>query len=475
MEQAILGACIVSTSSAQFAAEMLRTEDFHRTEHRLVFEAIRGLLESGQPVELLTLQNRLIANEAIERVGGVPFLLRLTNAFGSEANAEHYARIVAEKSLRRSMLEAARQAAWLAHDEDVPAEELPRRSAALFELAPRLSSRVPAALRLSDLRPEKVSWLWPGRLPYGKLTILDGDPGLGKSCIGFDLAARLTTGQRTPTGETLREAPVIVCSAEDGLADTILPRVLGAGGDPSRVFVPQLANSRSQERLPVLPDDVVALERLAEKTGARLLLLDPLFAFLSGSLKSFVDQDVRAALTPLARMAERTGVAVLVIRHLRKQSGAAIYAGGGSIGITGAARSVLMAGRDPRDADRRVIASVKSNLCAPAAPLGYRMIPSPDGLTVRIEWLGEVEGVTADDLAAPSGGRDEDRDTAEECAEWLRHTLQEGPQPSLAVEEAARAKGFSRAQLARARARLGARAFRVGGAGASGSWRIAIG
>lgn len=258
---------------------------------------------------------------------------------------------------------------------------------------------LPGLVRLADVEPEHVTWLWPGRIPLAKITLLDGDPGLGKSSLTLDLAARTSVGASMPDGSPGVAGGVVILSAEDGVADTIRPRVEAAGGDLSRIAVLRTVGVGEDERLPAIPDDLPEVEVAIAEVGATLLIVDPLAAFLGADVNSHRDQDVRRALAPFAALAERTKVAVTVVRHLNKATGAsAIYRGGGSIGIAGAARSVLLVAKDPADPERRILAPVKSNLGRPSAALAYTMEEASNG-AVKVAWQGESD-LSADRLLA---------------------------------------------------------------------------
>jgi hypothetical protein len=247
--------------------------------------------------------------------------------------------------------------------------------------------------RLADVTPTRVAWLWPGYVPLGKLTLLDGDPGLGKSTLVLDLAARGSIGGTTPTGEPLASFTTLIVTAEDGAADTIRPRLDKAGADPERVW--HIADL-------TLPDDAAQLAEHVAETGAKLLVVDPIVAHLSDSVRTASDHAVRRALVPLAQIAEEHGCAVVAIRHLRKQvDGPAIYRGGGSIGFAGIARSVLAVGRDPDDEDQAVLMVVKSNLSAQRAPLTYRLTADGPYDPAGVEWMGESAHSTETLLGSP--------------------------------------------------------------------------
>jgi len=258
---------------------------------------------------------------------------------------------------------------------------------------------------LADVEPEKVTWLWPGFIPYGKFTILEGDPGLGKSTFLAELAARVSRGEALYSGGLLPRGPQAVglLSAEDGLADTIAPRLLAAGGDRSLIHsVDGFLDVAHRDRALYLVDDTAreALRRWMLKAGAGLLIIDVLVAYLGGSVDSYRDQDVRQVLRPLAAIAEESGAAIVAVRYLRKTGGArAINSGGGSVGIGGAARSVILLDRDPTDDTRLVLASVKSNL-GPAPPsLRLRIVHGGEGGAGRVQWEG-VTSETAETLTA---------------------------------------------------------------------------
>jgi hypothetical protein len=306
---------------------------------------------------------------------------------------------------------------------------------------------------LSEIQPEPVQWLWPGRIPFGKVTVLEGDPDNGKSCVAMDIGARATTGRLMPNvfdGDPI-PADIIYLTAEDGLSDTVRPRFEAAGADMRRVHVLNI------EDLPELDDKgMAALEEQIRATNAKLLVLDPLSAFLPDKVDSHNDKSIRKALTPLAALADRTGVAVLVIRHLNKSGGSnPKYRGGGSIGILGAARSALLAAPDPDDAERKVLAIVKHNLATPAPSLAYRLIETSEAVripTVAVSWLGPTEHTANDLLAEPESN--EERTKSEEAEEWLRDALAGGPVLADDLYEAARKVGISGRTLKRVRKKV---------------------
>lgn len=260
---------------------------------------------------------------------------------------------------------------------------------------PRLGATVVAA---NTVKPRRPVWCWPGRLAYGKLAVLDGNPGQGKSTLTLDIAARLSTGRFLPgvTSHPQTTATVLL-NAEDAMDDTIVPRLTAAGADLSQVYAIQAVETSNGPRPWSLPADIPELRDVVEATGAGLVVIDPLMAFLSGSHDAYKDADVRRALHPLADMARDTGCCVLVVRHLRKSGGKAIHAGSGSIGIGGAARTVLVAAEDPDRDGVFILAVAKNNIGPKGGSLAYT-VQTDDSLGCgRIHWMGGT-GHTADDL-----------------------------------------------------------------------------
>jgi len=264
-----------------------------------------------------------------------------------------------------------------------------------IEFQPTAPER-PAGVLLSEVTAEEITWLWANRIPRGKLTILEGDPDEGKSTVAFDLAARVSTGAAMPLETRTREpAGIVILSAEDALGDTIRPRLEAAGADLDHILGFRF------EELPTIPDGLTVIEAAINRVEAALVIIDPLVAFFGRAVHAYRDHDVRRALTPLAALADRTGAAVLAIRHLNKARMArAKYRGSGSIGIIGAARSALLVARDPEDPSRRLLAPVKGNLAAPAPAVAFSLVAA--GTTARVAWLGETAHTAEGLLAHPA-------------------------------------------------------------------------
>ena len=242
--------------------------------------------------------------------------------------------------------------------------------------------------RNSDLRYydqieiQDVAWLWYPYIPYGKITIVQGDPGEGKTTLMLQIAAMMTSGRGIPEGETKTDPQnVIFQGAEDGLADTIKPRLIRAGADCSRIAYLQPS---TEERL-CLGDERFKIA--IEECSARLLVIDPLQAFTNGTSELHTAGGMRRAFQSLAAIAEETNCAVVLIGHMNKNTGGKrIYRGLGSIDVAAAARSVLMVARDSCDAHARIIIPVKTSLAPEGSPYAFRLDPEQG-----FQWIGEVE------------------------------------------------------------------------------------
>ncbi len=332
--------------------------------------------------------------------------------------------------------------------------------------------------RLSDVQPERVAWLWPGYIPLGKLAVIDGDPGMGKSTLFFDVAARVSTGSPMPDdsySDVRGAAGVVILSAEDGLADTVRPRLDAAGADVSRIVALDAMESGDRERGVTLAD-LDGIEAAIMQADAKLVIIDPLMAYLGGETNSYRDQDVRGVLAPLARLAEKHGVAIVIVRHLSKggQSNV-LYRGGGSIGIIGAVRSGLMVGYDPEDPEgpRRILAVSKSNLAAFPPAMAYHMEEAGNG-TARIVWEGTTHHTAAAITATMQQDDGEERTERDEAADAIRAALADGRRVQKDVlKEVREITGCSDSTIQRARRRLGVKSDREGfGPGSQVYWRL---
>jgi hypothetical protein len=349
----------------------------------------------------------------------------------------------------------------------------PRGFEEAYRNGPRPLSRI-VSTSAAAVQPEEVSWLWSRRVPFGKLTMFDGDPDQGKSVVTMDLAARVSTGQGFPDGSTCEPANVGIVNVEDGVADTIVPRLIVHGADLDRIeIIDGIPDASYGTRMLDIPADVPALEEFVRANDLQLLVVDPVLTMLGGDANK--DQDSRKALAPLADMADRTGCAIVTVRHLNKSVGLkAIQRGGGNMGLIGVARAGAFFATDPEDDARRIMAPHKSNLAQKPPSLVYRIVSSevvrgdtalPD--IARVEWLGTSE-YDANGLAADAASP-QDKSELDEAKEFLRDELADGPMWAKQVFKNARDANVAEKTLRRAKAVLRVKSEKIGTEGWSWS------
>jgi putative DNA primase/helicase len=344
------------------------------------------------------------------------------------------------------------------------------------DAATRTKLATPSAIirSFSEIKPEPLKWLWPGRIPLGKLTLLIGDPGLGKSLVTIDIAARVSRGSNFPDGKRCEVGHVIFLSAEDDAADTIRPRLDAAGADVALVHTLEgtrvtLADNSTSDRLFDLETGIATLEdALARIPGVRLIVVDPISAYLGGA-DSNTNAEVRKLLSPLAVFAAKYGVAVLCVTHLRKSAGVAVHRAIASIAFTAAARAVWAVASDSSDTNRRLMLMVKLNLGPNVGGLAFR-IETQNGLP-RLDWESGAVTVNANDVLNIEYR--EDHSELKEAEEWLREYLADGPVAASEAIRAANAVGITRTTLWRAANSLTVVKRKLGGRGAGWEWSLA--
>ena len=311
----------------------------------------------------------------------------------------------------------------------------------------------------ADVAPAAVRWLWPGRVPLGKVTLVAGDPGCGKSLLALDMAARVTRGLPWPdqpaSGPPAPTGCVVLLSAEDDLADTIRPRFDAVGGEAGRLV--ELRSARRGEGRGgfSLASDLDALRQAMEVTGeVRLVILDPLTAYLGGA-PGHSNAEVRTLMAPLAALAEEASAAVVAVTHLNKSTRLSlIYRAMGSLGFVAASRAVWAVLPDREEPGRMLFAPLKCNLAERPTALAFRIVRSdgPHGAPI-LEWEPEpVEFDHWDEQRRERVPRDPQWRVA---AEWLRELLAKGPVPCQEAEQLAAQLGIPRYSLLKAKRSLG--------------------
>ena len=307
---------------------------------------------------------------------------------------------------------------------------------------------------LADVKPEHVSFLWHPYIPKGKLTLIEGDPGVGKSWLTCAIATAVAEGSGPSGWMENTPGKVLMMSVEDGLADTIRPRLDSMRADVTRIEAIEG---------PLIFNDAGLLRLEAEIIEVRpvLVIIDPLVAYIGAGVDINKANETRAIMARLAIIAEKYSCAIIAVRHLTKGGkDRAIYRGIGSIDFTAACRSVLLVGYDPDDEARRAVVHIKHNLTEQGSAIGYEIKAG------CFYWTG-VSDLTASRILASANG--EERVSAIKSAEdFLREVLSEGPQPAKEIQKEAREAGIAIITLNRAKQTLGVKAIKEGRPGEKG-------
>jgi hypothetical protein len=298
-------------------------------------------------------------------------------------------------------------------------------------------------VRMDDVVEKQVAWLWRDRVPLRSVTLLAGIGGLGKSQLALAIAAEVTRGELTAS-----EDPVLLLTAEDDLEAVVKPRLRATGA------VEYLVHALRTDQDLWLPDQFELLQAMVDETKARLIIIDPLMAYVDGNTDTHRDRDVRMLVRRLHEIAVGSDAAVLAVMHFKKGvESDALYRVSGAAGFGNAARSVLAAARDPNDEDQRVLAHAKNNYGKEQPVLRF-----------RVEERGKTSAVVFGDEDATLSLRDvfSDRpgpapDAQLEAAEFLRAALLDGARPAAEVRAEARGLGIASRTLDRAKGRVGVR------------------
>ena len=297
-------------------------------------------------------------------------------------------------------------------------------------------------IRMSDVELTPVDWLWKPYLPFGKLSVLQGNPGEGKTYFAMHLAAACTNGKLLPNMERMEPFNVIYQTAEDGLGDTVKPRLIEAGADLDRVLViddSEVQLTLSDERI----------EKAIVENNARLVIIDPIQAYLGADVDMNRANEVRPIFMRLGQVAQRTGCAILLIGHLNKAAGMqSLQRGLGSIDIAAAVRSVMFIGKLKHDPTMRILTHEKSSLAPPGASLAFSL-----GDEGGFRWVGEYD-ITADEMLS---GIEPQRETKTQQAKDLICTLLAGGKQVLSedIDKAALERGIPGRTVRDAKRELG--------------------
>ena len=437
---AILGALILKPDILENSD--VNADDFPAGRLRDVFGLISEHWETTRPAEI----DLVILAEKLTGDSPAAFVSSLIDG-RTKTDSETFKRRVHElrrqRIQRRVLADLKRAIQSEQQTGEIDAEEM-QRVRSSWQVLDDLDKPVPASCSpLCEIQPKTISWLWPGRLPLGMLTLLAGDPGRGKSFLSLWIASRLSRGDKFP--DTLAP-PVtggtIYLSAEDSAAHALRPRADANLGDASRIYVMEEPSLDISEDLKRIRGQIDA------DPAIKLLVIDPLNSFL-GQVDYFKDTSVRAVLAPLCRFLEEREIAGLGVVHLNKKIDlGGIYRIGGSIAFAGVARSILAVTQHPEDEDRRLLRPLKMNYAKRPAALSFRI---DDDLRLSFD----LDPVPIDHDEALSHKAPENGADNSFAAEWLRERLADGGEELKALMMAAADVGISRRTLFYVKKKIG--------------------
>jgi putative DNA primase/helicase len=465
-EQGVLGAILCDDDKISVVrARGLEAGHFYHGPHKIVYEVALGLDADGVRV------NPGTVGVGLEGRGWEPgkasdLLTVLREGVPHSEDADYHAGIVLELWRKRAILADSQARIEAVFAKELTAEAIlaegEAKAAAIRWRASDLAAtdRELGLTTLSTVRVIPLEWLWPNRVPLGKITLVAGEGGLGKSYMTLDWATIVSRGAVWPDdpGTSVEAGHVILLSAEDDLADTVVPRLKAMGADLDRIDALGTAVGKDGILTPFSLGDIGRLEQvIARRPGTRLIVIDPVTAFLGGRVDDNKNVELRAILGPLAEFAARHRVAIVCVTHFSKNSAAKAAARViGSVAYSNAARATWCVAMDPEDDGRRLLMPVKNNLSPDRSGMAFTIAdgvlawePEP----IRVD-INEILGGPPSRVAAGKAER------LERAAAWLKTLLAEGSLPGEEVVEKAAAAGFGRNITWEAKALAGVRAFK---------------
>tara|TARA_Y100000588_G_scaffold364221_1_gene427679 strand:- start:808 stop:2043 length:1236 start_codon:yes stop_codon:yes gene_type:complete len=324
-------------------------------------------------------------------------------------------------------------------------------------------------IRMTDVEPKRIDWLWPGRIAKGKLTLIAGHPGLGKSQITASIAATVSSGVPWPDGQAnSKPGEVLLLSAEDDIADTLAPRLIAAQADRHRVRVIQMVGKTNDGRGFDLDKDI---ERLMG-VEADLLVIDPISAYL-GRVDAHKNAEVRGLLGRLSEVAEASAMAIVAVSHLNKAEGLDVLSRvSGSMAFVAAARAAYIVGPDKENESRRLFLPMKNNLGPDQTGLAFHIEPftvTEEIETSMVRWEPEPVNVSIEAMMAKTSA--DEQSALADAKEFLQQVLAHGPIPTKEVQSEAEAEGVAWITVRRAAKSLGVEKYKDG---MNGPWYWAL-
>ena len=479
-EAAVIGSLILDNTLIEGVESILTPESFFKPENRTIYQTIVSLHGSngdGQSIDAVVLRDALKQRGQLDQIGGADYIGKVLDSTPSAANCSYYANIVRDHYRNRQLIRKAERIKEIADDTGSIEEKI----AAIRGLAEGLNVEFetgdsPVLLSLLQMEAQQMEFLWGNRLPTGALNLLLGDPNLGKTWIALYIASKVSRGGLWPDAQNdddcAPKGSVVLLTAEDDLRRTIRPRLDSLGADVGKIHALEGVRVRDEDGRVRrdffnLQEHLPALERAVREIGdVKLIIIDPLSAFLGSYVDSHRDADVRSTLAPLVQLAEDKNIAILGVMHLNKSgTGNALYRGLGSIAFVATARTVWLVSKDPDNPDtkRRLLTPVKYNVLVDPTGLAFEIVNG------RIEFESESITMSADEALNPSGGIA--APAKDKAVAWLREQLTPGKSVARnELHEQAHKEGITDSTLRRAYEELGVASFPLAGPDGKKSW-----
>lgn len=463
-EQAVLGGLLRDNTVWPSIHEQLTFKDFYRREHQVLFDLISKKIQQGECVDALSLSNEVKTIPELKEINGEIYVFELLNQPYSISNIAYHAAIVKSHSQRRKFNELLDYLGKQANEGDVK-KLIQQAQIELNHLESEKITREHGILyqRFSEVEQQPIDWLWPGRIARGKVTIIAGNPGLGKSQITASLAAIVTTGDIWPVDKIpCQSGNVIFLSAEDDPSDTLAPRLSAAGADLTKAHFlkcVQIKNGQGKllQKSFNLKTDIANLDKLLEEIKeVALLIIDPITAYL-GATDSYKNAEIRALLTPLSELAAKHNLAVVAISHLNKAVGQdPLMRVSGSLAFVAAARAAFLVAQDPNDDNRRLLLPMKNNIGNDKTGLAFSIEScslESDIYTSRIVWEEEAVDIKAHEIMKPQDDPEE-HTLLKEAMDFLSDQLAHFSKPVSKLKKEANDYGLSWRTTLRAKTAL---------------------
>ncbi|WP_218814177.1 AAA family ATPase [Rickettsiella endosymbiont of Dermanyssus gallinae] len=464
-EQAIIGSLLLdNTTWDDVQQKQLTFKDFYRREHQVLFDLISKKLVQGECIDALMLQDEIKLIPELKDLNIELYVLELLRQTYRTSNITSYAEIVKEHSQRRQFKEVLGYLDKHANEGDIKTlVQQAHQELAHLVYAPLPEHHGISYQRFLDIEPQAINWLWPNQIARGKVSIIAGNPGLGKSQITAYMAAVVSSGGVWPVEQTqCQSGGVIFLSAEDDPADTIRPRLEAVGAYLNKVYIIKLVKNKKQDkevkRSFNLKTDLPNLEKLLnELKDIALIIIDPITAYL-GQTDSYNNAEVRNLLMPLSDLAAKYNVAVVAVSHLNKNSGQdPLLRVAGSLAFVAAARTAFVVTHDPNDKKRRFLFPVKNNIAEDKNGFAFSIqscwLDNNQFGSSKIVWEDEMISEEVMNTMS-SSSEPEDNSILKEAIDFLSNELAYSARSVSQLKKATNEYGLSWASVIRAKTAL---------------------